>query len=202
MREARAPAVTVKLTSPVDGFVLARNGSAGQRFDAGTELFQIADLQRVWVLADLPAADADRIRPGTVAQISVAGRKTRVRAVVSSAVLPQFDPTTQTMTLRLEADNPGFVLRPDMFVDVDFQVPYPPTILIPADAVVHTGLHSHVFVERAEGVFEAREIQTGRHHGGSIAVESGLQQGERIATSGTFLLDSESRLKRLSRMDP
>lgn len=195
VRRSRAATSTVKITSPVDGFVLARNVSEGQRFDAGTELFQIADLQRVWILADVPVADADRVRPGTLAQVRVGGRETTVRARVSGQVLPQFDRSTQSFKLRLEADNPGFVLRPDMFVDVEFQVPLPSTTMVPADAVVFSGLHTHVFVERSAGVFEPREVETGRRHGNRVAVVKGLEPGERIALAGTFLLDSETRMK-------
>jgi len=154
IRKTRVQTTTVRLASPVDGIVVARNVAAGQRFDAGTELFQIADLQRVWILADVPVADGDRIKPGTAARITVAGRPTAVRARVSTHVLPQFDAATQTFKLRLEADNPGFVLRPDMFVDVDFEVAYEPALLVPADAVVLSGMRAHVFVERSAGVHE------------------------------------------------
>lgn len=195
IRRSRAAATTIKVIAPVDGFVLARTGSVGERFGPGAELFQIADLRRVWILADLPAADADHIKPGTVAHVNVGGRDTGVRARASSAVLPQFDSATQTLKLRLEADNPGFVLRPDMYVDVGFDVPYQSTMTVPADAVVASGLRSHVFVERSAGVFEPREIETGRRYGGRLAVLKGLQPGDRIATAGTFLLDSESRMK-------
>ena len=122
-------------------------------------------------------------------------RETPVHARVSTQVLPQFDPASQSFKLRLEADNPGFMLRPDMFVDVDFEVSYEPALLVPADAVVLSGQHAHVFVERSAGVFEPRHVQTGRRHGGRIAIVAGLAAGERIAVSGTFLLDSESRMK-------
>lgn len=195
IRRSRAAATTVKITSPVDGFVLARNVSAGQRFDAGTELFHLADLQRVWILADVPVADADHIRPGTVAEVTVGGRETAVRARVSSKVLPQFDATTQSFKLRLEADNPGFVLRPDMFVDVDVEVRYTSALVVPAGAVVMSGLRNSVFVERSAGVFEPREVRVGRRSGDHITIVGGLQPGDRIAVSGTFLLDSESRMK-------
>ena len=195
IRRDRATVTAVKITSPVDGFVLARNGAAGQRFDAGTELFQIVDLQRVWILADVPVTDGEWITPGTPARVTVGGRETPVRARVSGDVLPQFDPATQSHKLRLEADNPGFILRPDMFVDVDFQVAYEPALMVPADAVVPSGLGAHVFVEQDSGIFQRRDVQTGRRQGGRIAILKGLQPGERIALSGTFLLDSESRMK-------
>jgi membrane fusion protein, copper/silver efflux system len=195
IRRTREQTTTVRLTSPVDGFVLARNVAPGQRFDAGSELFLLADLNRVWILADVPVADGDRIKPGTPARVTVAGRETPVRARVSARVLPQFDPATQSFKLRLEADNPGFVLRPDMYVDVTFEVSYDPALLVPADAVVLSGLSAHVFVERGAGVFEPRDVQIGRRHGDRIAIVTGLEPGERIALSGTFLLDSESRMK-------
>jgi len=195
IRRTREQTTTVRLTSPVDGFVVARNVATGQRFDAGTELFRLADLNRVWIFADVPVADGDRIKPGTPARVTVAGRETPVRARVSSQVLPQFDPATQSFKLRLEADNPGFVLRPDMSVDVAFEVAYEPALLVPADAVVFSGVSAHVFVERSAGVFEPRDVQIGRRHGNRIAIVNGLEPGQRIALSGTFLLDSESRMK-------
>jgi Cu(I)/Ag(I) efflux system membrane fusion protein len=92
-------------------------------------------------------------------------------------------------------DNPGFVLRPDMFVDVDLEVPFSPSILVPTEAIVTSGLRNSVFVERSAGVFEPREVRLGRRLGNRVAIEQGLEPFERIAVSGTFLLDSESRMK-------
>jgi len=195
IKRTREQTTTVRMTSPVDGFVLARNVAIGQRFDAGLELFRLADLNRVWIFADVPVADGDRIKPGTHARVRVAGRETPVQARVSTQVLPQFDPVTQSFKLRLEADNPGFVLRPDMYVDVAFEISYEPALMVPADAIVLSGVSAHVFIERSAGVFEPREVQIGRRHGDRIAIVKGLEPGERIALSGTFLLDSESRMK-------
>jgi Cu(I)/Ag(I) efflux system membrane fusion protein len=195
IRRSRVGGTTVRITSPVDGIVVARSGSAGQRFDAGTELFQIADLRRVWILADVPVADAPRIGPGKVARVTAGGREIAAPARVSSQGVSQFDSASQSFAFRLELDNPDFVLRPGMFVDVDIQVPYPATLMVPSDAVVGTGLREYVWVERRAGVFEPREVQTGRRHDGQVEVVKGLQPGDRIARSGTFLLDSESRMK-------
>ena len=195
MAQTRVVAANVKIASPVDGFIVARNVSAGEKFDRGTELFRVADLRRVWILADLPAPDANFIKPGMTATILVGGHPMPVRARVSGDVLPQFDPVTQTMKVRLDADNPQFLLRPEMFVDVELEVPYPTSILIPTEAVLNSGLHNTVFVERAAGVFEPRDVTLGRRLGDRVAVERGLEPFERIAISGTFLLDSESRMK-------
>jgi len=187
---------TVRMSAPADGFVLQRSVSAGEKIERGQELYRIADLRRVWILLDVPAAEAARITAGTIAEVRLAGRATPVTARASREVLPQFDPATQSSRIRLEADNPGFILRPDMFVDVDVRIPRPSGIVVPVDAVVMSGLRSTVFVERGAGVFEPREVETGSRFGDRIAIVKGLEAGDRIAGSGTFLLDSESRMKR------
>jgi RND family efflux transporter MFP subunit len=195
IRRTRQVPPTIRITAPAAGFALARNVSAGQKFGKGDELYRIADLGRVWILADVFGSDADYVRPGMIAQVSLPGRTTSFRARVSSAVLPQFDPVSQSVKVRLEADNPGYVLLPEMFVDVDLAITLPPTIAVPADAVLDSGLKKTVFVESAAGVFEPREVETGWRFGGRVEVVKGLVAGERIVVSGTFLLDSETRMR-------
>ena len=196
IRHSRATSMVVKVSSPADGFVVTRSVSAGQRLDAGTELFQIADLRRVWILANLPDGSVDDIRPGTSVEISIPGRRRApLRGRISTEVLPQFDARTQAVGLRIDADNPDFVLRPDMFVDVSIDVPYAPAVVIPVDAVIASGLHNTVFVEHEPGSFVPRNIEIGRRLESRVEVLHGLEPGERIAISGTFLLDSESRLR-------
>ena len=159
------------------------------------ELFRVADLRRVWIEADVAAADAHVITPGTKATLVIGGRAASIRAHVSTVALPQFDPSTQSMKVRLEADNPDLLLRPDMFVDVVLEVPYSTSIVVPTEALVSSGMRTSVFVERSAGVFESRDVVLGRRLGSRVVVERGLEPFERIAVSGTFLLDSESRMK-------
>ncbi len=97
--------------------------------------------------------------------------------------------------MRLEAENPGFVLKPDMFVDVEFPVNLPPSIIIPVDAIIDSGLRKTVFVDRENGFFEPRDVAVGWRIGGRAEIIKGLMPGERIVISGTFLVDSESRMK-------
>ena len=111
-----------------------------------------------------------------------------------SNVLPQFDPTTRTLKLRLEADNPGFIRAPDMFGPFEIPISGPPAIIVPGDAVLDTGLKKTVFVARGQGFFEPREVKIGWRSGNRVEILQGLAAGERIAVSGTFLLDSESRM--------
>jgi membrane fusion protein, copper/silver efflux system len=182
------------IVSPVDGFVLARNVSPDLKFDRGAEWYRIADLSRVWVLADILQDEGRFIRPGTRAHVSLPGKPVTLQAAVGE-ILPQFDAATRTLKLRLEVANPGFVLRPDMFVDVELPVTLPAAIVAPADAVIDSGLRKTVFVERGDGAFEARDVETGWRFGNRVEIVNGLAPGERIVTSGNFLLDSESRLR-------
>jgi len=184
----------IQIFSPAKGFILARNVSPGQHFDKGAELYRIADLSHVWIVADVYQSDARTFRPGTVATVTLPNQKKSLRARVSE-VLPQFDPATRTMKLRLEATNPGFTLRPDMFVDVELPVHVPAGITVPVEALLDSGMKKRVFIDRGNGHFESREVETGWRVGDRVQVVKGLMPGEQIVVSGTFLVDSESRLR-------
>jgi YHS domain-containing protein len=110
-------------------------------------------------------------------------------------VLPQFDPATRTLKVRLEADNPGFLLRPDLFVDVEMPVELGPALTVPKEAVLDSGTRRVVYVAKGEGVFEPRKVETGFREGDRVEIVSGLAEGEKVVTSGNFLLDSESRMR-------
>lgn len=195
LRRTHLPTSTFNITSPAEGFVLARNISLAEKLEKGAEIFRLADLRHVWIVATVAAADLEHLRGGTRAEVFVSTISAPVAARVSTDVLPQFDAAAQSATIRLEVDNPGFVLRPDMLVDVAVQVPYRDVLLVPADAVAESGRRSTIFVETGSGVFEPREVRTGRRIGDRIAVLQGLAPGERLALSGTFLLDAETRMK-------
>jgi RND family efflux transporter MFP subunit len=197
IRQTREIPAAIRIVAPADGIVLARNVSPGQKFERGAEWYRIAGLGRVWILADVFENEAHYLRPRVRAQVSLPHQRKTLPARVTE-VLPQFDAATRTLKVRLEADNPGYVLRPEMFVDVELPITLPPTIAVPADAVIDSGLRKTVFVERGDGIFEARQVETGWRFGDSVEIVEGLAPGERIVTSGTFLLDSESRMKSAS----
>ena len=188
---------SIDIVAPADGFILARQVTPGQHFDHATEFYRIADLSRVWILADLLGSEAQNFRPGATARIILSDRGKTFSARVSD-ILPEVDPATRTLKLRLEADNPAFALRPDMFVDVELAVPMQAGLTVPRDAVIDSGREQRVFVERSNGVFEPRPVETGWRSGDRIEIVRGLAEGERVVASGTFLVDSESRLKSLA----
>jgi len=184
----------IALTSPVDGVVLARNISQQQRFDKGAEIYSIGDLSKVWIVADVFGDEAQLFRPGARVRATARELVKDLYATVSN-VPPVFDPASRTLKLRLEADNPGFLLRPDMFVDLEFSIQAPPGLFVSEEAVLDSGLQKIVYVQTAGDLFEPRPVEIGAIYGNRAMVTHGLAAGERVVTSGNFLLDSESRMK-------
>jgi Cu(I)/Ag(I) efflux system membrane fusion protein len=184
----------IEVTSPVNGIVLSRSISREERFEGHVELYRIADLSKIWILADLQGDEGTLLRPGARVKVSVRELGKSLSATVSSTP-PVFDPVARTLKLRLEADNPGTMLRPDMFVDVEFDSKAPAGISVPADAVLDSGMRKIVYVETSEGVFEPRAVEVGEAFGGRIAVKKGLAEGDRVVTAGNFMIDSESRMR-------
>jgi RND family efflux transporter MFP subunit len=184
----------VYVVSPTDGFILSRNISPGVRFERYTDMYTIADLSRVWILAEVFGNDAQAFRPGAAARVTLPDTGETFQARVSN-VLPEVDPATHILRPRLEVNNPGFKLRPDMFVNVELAVSHQAGLTVPADAVVDSGLAKRVFVETSAGHFETRQVETGWRLNDRIQIVKGLQEGESVVAAGTFLVDSESRLQ-------
>ena len=184
----------IRIVSPVNGFVLERNASTGLRFDRGFEFYRIADLRQVWILADVYENQAPFIKPGSKARVTSQDQNRHLDARVSRTE-PTFDEATRTLKVRLETDNPGLALKPGMFADVEFEIDLPPSLVVPADAIVDSGLRKTVFVDRGGGFFEPRQVETGWRLTDQVEIVKGLMPGERIVISGTFLIDSESRMK-------
>jgi RND family efflux transporter MFP subunit len=189
------PILNVPVLSPATGYVMTRNAFPGQRVAPETELYAIADLRRVWVVADVFQADAAAIRVGQAARLSMPqdGRTLEGRV---SFVLPQFDPATRTLKVRIETPNPGLSLKPDMYLNVDFDLGAGAArVTVPAGAVLDSGTRQVVFVDRGNGYLEQRQVTVGERSGDRVVIDSGLAAGERVVASGTFLIDSESQLR-------
>lgn len=185
-----------KILAPTDGTIIAHEVTPELKFQKAHEWFRIADLRKVWVMADMAPEEAAGLQPGTevAVRLSPGDESLSLTARVADT-LPQFDPNTRTLKVRLDVDNTGLQLRPDMVVSVIMPAPPTSRITVATDAVLRSGQSSTVFVEESEGTFAPRRVETGRVSGGRIEVLSGLQTGDRIVTSGLFLLDSESRIK-------
>lgn len=193
---ARTREVTgdITLVAPVDGIVLSRTISPLERFEKGTEFYRVADLSKVWIVADVFGDEATALQPGAKATVLIRELAKTETATVSDSP-PLFDAASRTLKLRLEADNPGMLMRPDMYVDVEFRAPAPAGISIPAEAVLDSGMQKIVYLETRDGVFEPRPVELGASFGSRVTVKQGLTEGDRVVTAGNLLIDSESRMK-------
>ncbi|HWR54375.1 MAG TPA: efflux RND transporter periplasmic adaptor subunit [Bryobacteraceae bacterium] len=189
------PKASVTLYSDSSGYVMKLNAFHNQRVAPETELYTIVDLSRVWVLASVFEYDAVSVRVGQPAVVTVPYLNNRKISARVAYIQPQLDAQTRTLQVRLELPNPGFALKPEMFVDVDLAVKQTPRITVPSEAVLDSGAKKTVFVTAGQGWFEPREVEAGQRVGDRIEILKGLKSGERIVASGVFLLNSESQLK-------
>ena len=195
LEQTGKPVSSVTIYSPADGFITARNAFPGQKIMPETELYALADLSRVWVMADVFESDASSIRSGmqaTITSPSDPGIHLLARVV---HILPTMDPATRTLKARLELANNNYKLKPEMNVDVVFQVAGVRRLSVPAEAVLDAGTAKTVFVDKGNGYLEPRKVETGQRTGDRVEILQGLKAGERIVISGAFLLNSESQLK-------
>ena len=147
------------------------------------EFYRVADLSRVWIVADIFASDAQNFRPGQLLGVALSGEGKSFTARVTE-ILPQVDPSTRTLKLRLEAVNPGFS-APGNVRRVELPASFPAGLAIPVDALIDTGREQRVFVERGSEMFEPRHVQTGWRLGDRVQVLQGLSEGERVVSAGT-----------------
>ena len=185
----------IAIDSPASGFIIERNALPNAYVQPDTKLYTIADLSTVWVYANVFQDAVGRLRPGDPAQVTVdayPGREFNGRV---DQILPQVDPATRTVRVRLIFRNPGVVLKPGMYVNVDINFPLGKQLVIPASAVLQSGSRAIAFIDHGDGNLEPREIQTGPQIDDSVIVLKGLQPGDHIVSSANFLVDSEAQLQ-------
>jgi len=195
LEKTRKPSKALTLYSDHRGFVLTRNAYEGQRITPETELYAVADLSRLWAIAEIYEFEAADIRLGQRALMTLSYLPGQTFHGRVTYIYPQVDSATRTLRVRAEFANPDFVLKPDMFANIDLRVDYGTRLAIPRESVLDSGTEQIVFVSLPGGYFAPRRVVLGPPVDGWMTVQSGLVEGERIVTSGNFLIDSESRLK-------
>ena len=158
-------------------------------------LFVIADLSRVWVVADVYERDLAQVKLRQRAKLTIDAFPGRAFTGLVTFVSPTLDEITRTAKVRFEFPNTDLLLKPNMYATVELQVNLGEGIVVPSDAVVDTGERKVVFVAHDGGHFEPRALKLGIALDGAYQVLDGLVEGESIAAQGQFLLDSESRIR-------
>ncbi len=182
--------------APQRGTVISIGARAGQHVTPGTELYTLVDLSQVWVYADIYDYEMPWVQVGDAVAMTLASVPGRTFEGSVSYIYPYAESRTRTTKVRLVFDNNRLLLRPDMLADVVIKSDRRENaIVIPAEAIVRSGERTLVFVQRAPGKFEPREITPGMEADGLVAVSSGVAAGEEVVTSAQFLLDSESKLR-------
>ena len=187
------PRITIH--SPASGVVLEKNVVAGTRAMAGSVLYRIGNLGRIWVLADLFESDAPYVQAGQPATMSLPWASGVTWKGTVQFVYPTVDEKTRAVRARLAFPNAQLSFKPGMFVDVNVQVPLGNRLAVPDDALLASGEHRYAFVKRGEGQLQATEVQIGAVAGDYSEVLAGLTEGEEVATQATFLLSSEAQLR-------
>ena len=194
---ARQARKTLRIQAPIDGVVVEKMVTAGQMVDAGMKLYRLADLGLVWVQAQIYEQDLAYIKLGQEATVTLAYLPDREFRGRVTYVYPSVDEKTRTARVRMEFHNPAFFLKPGMFATVRVACELEASVLLVPDmAVLRSGEKNTVFVALAGGKFEPRTITLGpRSENDLYQVLEGLKEGERVVTSGQFMLDSESQLR-------
>lgn len=196
-RLRRVPVALPRLTlrSTVNGTVLERNVTQGQYVSADTPLFTLADLSRVWVLADLYEMDFGRVRTNDRATFTADALPGRELSGRIEFIYPTVSSETRTLKIRLSLENTDGVLKPGMYGRVRVVGRGGSALVVPGESVVNTGEHQYVFLARSDGHFEPRMVWTGTQDGDRVQILKGLAVGDTVVSSASFLIDSESRLR-------
>ncbi len=197
LEKTRKLTKTLPVVAPMSGFVIEKNVVAGQMVDAGMRLYRLADLGIVWVIAQVYEQDLPFVKLGQEAIVKVASLPDREFRGRVTFIYPSVDEKTRTAKVRLEFENPGYFLKPGMFVSALIHAQLEDSaVLVPESAVLRSGARNTVFVALDGGKFEGRDVVLGVEAENSmIQASNGLNAGERVVTSGQFLLDSESQLR-------
>ena len=190
-----APERALVFRAPTSGYVTAINVANGTRVEPDQALFEIADLKQVWAVADLYERDLGVVHEGGAVKLLLDAYPDRVFPGKVDSVYPTLNPDTRTVPVRAVFQNKLGALKPGMFGSLSVLLPAGSGLSVPSEAVIDTGEHRYVFVQTSPGHYEPREVTVLSRVGQRAVVSSGVKAGERVASSGNFFIDAESRLR-------
>jgi Cu(I)/Ag(I) efflux system membrane fusion protein len=194
LRETYNVPTFVTVYSPVNGIVVKKSVDPQRYVDAGAPLFDVVDLSKVWVFLDVYEKDIRFVRAGQPVRMQTEAYPLELFNGRVSFVDPVVTPETRTIRVRTEFSNPQRKLKPNMYVNATISVPSREVLVVPATAILSTGKRAHVWVEVKENTFVPRTVVVGQTSEGFAVVLAGLDDGDTIAATGAFLIDSEGAL--------
>lgn len=185
----------VPILSPAGGYVIDKQVVEGARVEAGTRVYRIADLSRIWIEAEIYESDLPHVRVGQSGSVELPYVPDKRFSGKVDYVYPTLEGQTRTGRARIVLDNPGLALKPDMYANVSIEVDLGERLAVRDSAVIYTGPRRLVFVDLGDGKLQPRHVELGIHAGEFYEVTAGLSAGERVVTSGNFLIAAESRIR-------
>ena len=187
---------TMSFRAPVSGIVTEKKAVQGMRFMPGDVLYQIADLSTVWVLADVFEQDIGQVKPGAKASVRIDAYPDKVFEATIAYVYPTLRTETRTVQVRLSLANPGLLLKPGMFAQVELAAGSKNKVVtVPLSAVIDSGTRRIVLIQASAGRFEPREVKLGARSDDTVEILDGVREGELVVVTANFLIDAESNLK-------
>ena len=184
----------VTLRSPINGVVIEKNVLGGQKIMAGAALYKVADLSEVWLEGEVFERDLPAVRIGTTVTAEFDALPGEVRTGRVSYLYPTLNPETRTARIRVTLPNPGMRLKPGMYGTIRLDGVSESGLSVPRSAVLSTGERTMVFVRRADGMLQPREVKVGESTEKRTRIISGVNVGDTVVASATFLVDAESNL--------
>jgi Cu(I)/Ag(I) efflux system membrane fusion protein len=196
LEKTRKVEQNISIYSPQDGVVSKLMVRHGMFVTPKDQVMSLADLSSIWLLAEIYESQADWVKVGLPAEVTLAFLPGRTWEGQVEYIYPSLDPKTRTLKARLRFDNPDEALKPNMYAHVKiFAGAREGIIVIPVEALIRTGRESRVVIALGEGRFASRTVTAGIESGDWVEILSGLEPGEEVVTSGQFLIDSEASLK-------
>lgn len=184
------------IQSPFSGIVVNIGARDGQFVTPQTQLFMIADLSRVWVYVYVYEYELPWMTIGDEVEMKLAALPGEIFTGKMTYIYPYLEADTRTIKVRLEFDNPGLKLKPNMFADISIYASRQvDAIVIPTQAVLRTGDRDTVLLVRGAGKYEPRDVTLGINSDGLVQILAGIEDGQEVVTSAQFLIDSESQLR-------
>lgn len=196
LEKTRKVKKNITLYSPANGIVIKKNVVDGMKVDLMSELYTIADMSRVWVLASVYEYELPVIKIGQEVEMTLSYDTTARYKGRVTFIYPYLSEKTRTVQVRMEFDNPGIKLKSDMYTNIAINAESAgESIIVPSEAVIRTGARNVIITSLGEGKFLPKEVSTGIEGKGIIQVLEGIEEGDIVVTSGQFLIDSESNLR-------